>query len=145
MDFFPLLLTLLPWIELRGSIPAGIAAGMDPWFVLGAAIVLNIALFFPNWIGLEKGYSKIKRWRIVRKIVTKIKRKAVTIDPRHRTFGLALFIGIPLPFTGVYSGTLVAWLLGMDWKHALAGVIAGVLIAATIVFGICMGVLSLLL
>jgi uncharacterized membrane protein len=48
-------------------------------------------------------------------------------------WGLALFVAVPLPLTGAYTGTILGWLLGMDWRKAFLAVGVGVLIAGVVV------------
>lgn len=136
-------ITFLPWIELRGSIPAGIAMGLDPWFVFFLVIFLNIILFFPIYFSLKYLYSFLSRWSFFERIVTKIRTKGEPYVKKYGVIGVGIFIGIPLPGSGVYSGTLLAWLLGMSWKKAFVAAIIGVLIAGSIVFAASMGVLSI--
>ena len=142
-DLFPLLLTLVPWIELRGSIPLSIAVGLDPFFVLIAAIVLNIALFFPLWFCLELLYNKISHKRTVRWAARHALKRKATIE-KWGMPGLAILVAIPAPFTGVWTATILAWLLRMPPRPALVAIATGVVIAATIVFLLTMGALSVL-
>jgi len=132
-DILAMLLTFAPWIELRGSIPLGIAAGIDPLFVLVSAIILNILLFFPLWFGLELLYERTKRWRIVRWVTRHTLKRRAAVE-RWGIPGLAIFVAIPAPFTGVWTATILAWLLRMKAQRALAAVAIGVVIAAAVVW-----------
>ena len=138
IEYLSMLTTLIPWLELRGSIPIGVALGLNPWIVLASAIVLNILIFFPVYFGLRFLYKYVQNWRIVKKVIGMAEKRKEKLNSKGGVLALAIFIGIPLPFTGVYTGTLIAWLTGMEWKKALASVIIGVLIAAAIVFAIVM-------
>ena len=89
-------ITFLPWIELRGSIPAGIAMGLDPWFVLSLVLFLNIILFFPIYFGLRFIYSFFSRWSFFERIVTKIRIKGEPYVKKYGVIGVGIFIGIPL-------------------------------------------------
>ena len=129
-----LLTTLLPWVEMNGSIPLGLAAGLNPLLVFLAAIVFDIAIFFPLWIGLQVVYPKVSHWSIVQKVVSKAERKSKGIQ-KWGPLGLGLFIGAtPFPGSGVYTGTIIAWLLRMKFKHAFVAIIIGVLLSALIIF-----------
>ncbi len=139
-----IMVTILPWIELRGSIPIGIGLGLNPWFVFFTVVILNILIFFPVFFGMKFLYKYLIRWAFFGRVVTKIRRKVEPYVKKYGVIGVGIFIGIPLPGSGVYSGTLLAWLLGMKWKKAFLAAIIGVLIAGSIVFAASMGVLSFL-
>lgn len=132
--------TLVPWIELRGSIPYGIIdTGLHPVIVFLTAIVVNILLFFPIYFGLKFAHKYLVRWKFYEKTTTRIREKGEPYVKKYGVIGLGIFIGIPLPGSGVYSGTLLAWLVGMDWKKAFVAAVIGVLIAGSIVLGLAWG------
>ena len=139
-DLLVMLLTFVPWIELRGSIPLGIATGIDPFVVLILAIVLNIALFFPLWFVLDRLYEQTKNWRIVRWTIAHTLKRKATVE-KWGVLGLAIFVAIPLPFTGVWTATILAWILRMPVHRSFAAIALGVVGAAVIVFLATMGVL----
>ncbi|MFH1631388.1 MAG: small multi-drug export protein [Candidatus Aenigmatarchaeota archaeon] len=143
LEYLSMLITLIPWVELRGSIPIGVALGLNPWMVLASAIVLNILIFFPVYFGLKYLYKYVQNWRIIKRVVSSAQKRSEKFLGKKGILALAVFIGVPLPFTGVYSGTIIAWLIGMDWKRTLAAVVLGVLITATIIFAIVMGAVGL--
>ncbi|MEM7813680.1 MAG: small multi-drug export protein [Candidatus Aenigmatarchaeota archaeon] len=136
-----LLLAAVPWIELRGAIPVGIAAGLDPILVLAAAIALNVAMFFPIWLFLSALYPRIEKWRPMQWAAFKALKHKSAID-RWGVLGLAIFVAVPLPFTGAYTATLLAWLLRMPWRHAFVAIAVGVIVAGFLVFVASMGVLA---
>ena len=106
-------LTLVPWIELRGSIPYGIALGLNPILVLLFCIVVNILLLLPLFFFLDHLFPFIRHWAIIDKIVMRVQTKSEKYVDRWGFVGLALFVGVPLPGSGVYSGALAAYLLGI--------------------------------
>ena len=61
---------------------------------------------------------------------------------KYGFWGLTLFVAIPLPITGAYTGTILAWLLGMDWRKAFPAVGMGVIVAGVVVLLITLGVTS---
>jgi uncharacterized membrane protein len=67
------------------------------------------------------------------RIVGRARRKVHRAVERWGYWGLTVFVCIPLPFTGAWTGVLGAWVLGMEWRRALLAVTAGVLIAGGIV------------
>ena len=59
---------------------------------------------------------------------------------KYGFWGLPLFVAVPLPLTGAYTGTILAWLLDMNWKKAFPAVSLGVLVAGIVVLLITLGV-----
>jgi len=128
------IITLLPWIELRGAVPIGILVfGLDPVLVFIISLLGNIAVIFPIYFGLESGYSFIRRFDLVRNMIERAREKGKRLDGRNGFIGLALFVAIPLPVTGAWTGTLIAWVLHLDRKRAFLAIAAGVTLAAILV------------
>ncbi len=134
-DFWPVILTtMLPVSELRGGIPLGIVLGLDPLTVIIVAIIVNCLIFFPIFFAVNILYKDVlSKWNTFNRIVEKAHRKVIGHLERWGILGLAVFVGIPLPVTGVWTGTIIAWFLGLDWKKSFLSIALGVLISATIV------------
>lgn len=132
-------ITLIPFLELRASIPYGIITyGRENWlFIFIVAILANILIGIIIYILLDWIILILTKIRFVKRIYDKyIIRLQKKIDKGVVTYGIlsvGLFIGIPLPGTGVYSGALVAKLLGMKKRHFFLATIIGVLMAGIIV------------
>lgn len=140
------LVSMVPLIELRGAVPYGVIFGLPLWLTFVVAIVGNmlpvpIIYFFARKV-LEWGCNK----PVIGKFFTfclekghrggeKLKAKA----GRGLFWALLLFVGIPLPGTGAWTGTLAASLLDMGFKESVLACMGGVVLA-----GIIMGTLSLL-
>jgi len=133
-----IILTLLPALELRASIPYGILVLNMGWVsVFLICIITNIILGILLYqfidvimnICLKIGFLRRFYHRYVSKTQSSI-RKYVE---RYGNFGVAIFIGIPLPGSGVYSGSLGAYLIGMKFKSFILANIIGVIIAGVIV------------
>ena len=138
--------SMVPIIELRGAIPYGVAFGLPLGLTYGIAIVGNmlpvplIYLFARKILlwGQEKPLiGSFFRWCLQKGEVggEKLRAKA----GRGLFFALLLFVGIPLPGTGVWTGTLAASILNMGLKKSTLACMGGVILA-----GIIMGALSLL-
>lgn len=128
------ILTLVPWVELRGSIPLGIALGMHPLAVLAIGVAANCAVIVPGYYALEMGYDRwFSRLGPVRRAVVRVRARGAGLIERYKLLGLALFVAVPLPGTGAYSGTLLAWLLGLDRPRAWAAIALGVALAGVAV------------
>ena len=139
------LVTITPWIELRGAIPIGIGLGLNSWFVFIFTVFLNILIIPLIYYGLEFFYERFfKRFKILRNLVENVRRKGEKYILKYGIIGMVIFVGIPLPGTGAYSGTILAWLLGMKKREAFPAVVAGVLIAGIIVTLISMGFFKVL-
>ena len=141
-----ILVSMLPLIELRGAVPIAIDMGIDPLQALMICCVSNmvpvpIIYFFARnfllWGAKQKHIGKIctffleKGERAGQKLVKKTGRGGLFM-------ALLLFVGIPVPGTGAWTGTLAASFLNMGFKSTVASVSLGVLLA-----GIIMGTASL--
>ena len=143
LDFlWVILITLVPGIELRGSIPAGIGLGVDPYAVFLAAVLTNILLIPIIFIVLDKFWLKLAKYKFCRKSMERIWNRTHHRVRKHGYIALTLFVAVPLPVTGAYTGSLIAWLLNMDRKKAFVAIAAGVLIAGVLVTLIVMGLLQ---
>jgi len=142
-EFWPVILTtMLPVAELRGGIPLGFAMGLDPLIVVILAIVINSLIFFPIFFGVSILYKDVlSKWGAFNRVVERAHRRISGHLERWGILGLALFVGIPLPVTGVWTGTIIAWLLGLDWKKSFLAIGLGVLISATIVTAVSWGLI----
>lgn len=133
-------ITFIPAFELRASIPYGF---YDPDTTLSMAatvfvcVAANIALAPVVWLFLDKGIHIFLRVQWIQSlydsIVVRTQDKVHPYIERWGTLGLALFIGVPLPGSGVYSGGLGAFLLGFRFHQFMVASVFGVLIAGTLV------------
>jgi uncharacterized membrane protein len=140
-----LLVTVSPISELRGGIPLGISFGLPPWFVFLIAVVANALIFFPVFFALRFFYDKfLFRIPLFDKYLGNLRKRGGPIVDKYGFWGLALFVAVPLPLTGAYTGTILAWLLGMNWRRAFPAVSLGVLVAGIVVLLITLGVTSTL-
>jgi len=138
-----LAITLAPITELRGGIPVGISLGLDPLFTFFMAIVANALLFFPIFFVLRLFYDKfLSRIQIFNRYLDSVRRRGKPKVDKYGFLGLVLLVGIPLPVTGVYTATILSWLLGMDWRKAFPAIALGVVMAGVIVLLITLGVIE---
>lgn len=140
-------ISMVPIIELRGAIPIGVGLGLP---LIGAFIVSVIGNCLPvpfillfirvilKWMKGVKHLDKIALF-----LENKAHKKSVKVL-KYASAGLFLFVAIPLPGTGAWTGALIAALLDMRMKYALPSICAGVLCAGVIVSLICGGVLGFL-
>jgi len=140
-----LLATVSPISELRGGIPLGISLGLAPWFTFSIAVIANALIFFPVFFALRLFYDKfLFRIPLFNKYLDSLRKRGKPKVDKYGFWGLFLFVAIPLPVTGAYTGTILAWLLGMDWKKAFPAVGLGVIVAGVVVLLITLGVISIL-
>ena len=141
------LIAMIPVLELRAAIPAGVIAGLNIQTVLAAAIMGNL-LPIPFIIVFIR---KIFKWmqskspwfaNIVAKLEAKADKKKAQVL-KYEFWGLMLFVAIPLPGTGAWTGALIAAMLDMQLKRALPAIAVGVLTAAIIVTAATYGVAAL--
>lgn len=146
------LVSMVPIIELRGAIP--IAVGMDlPYIpslivcVLGNMVPVPFIYFFARkfliWGAKQKYIGKICDFFLVKG--EKAGQKLVAKTGRYGLFmALLLFVGIPLPGTGAWTGTLAASFLNMGFKSTVLSVVLGVVLAGIIMAVGSTGVFSLI-
>ncbi len=139
------IISMVPLIELRGAIPVGIGLGLPPVqtflvSIIGNMVPVPFIYLFARKV-LEWGADK----KIIGKFFTfclekgeKGGKKLQSKAGRGLFVALLLFVGIPLPGTGAWTGTLAASILDMDFKSSVIAVLGGVLLA-----GIIMGVASM--
>jgi len=133
-----ILITLIPTLELRASIPYGILRADMGWSaVFIVCTVTNIVLGPLVYLFLDKAVGLLLRFeridRLYRRTVARTQRRIQRSVDRYGEMGVALFIGVPLPGTGSYSGALGAYLLGLGYRKFIVANVIGVLMAGTIV------------
>jgi uncharacterized membrane protein len=125
-------LTWAPWIELRGSLPLAIQQGEALY--LPMILLANLAIYWPGYYFLQMVYHRIPEGSWVHRKLEGVRLKAHPLVEKYGVLGLAVFVAIPLPGTGAYSGTAAAWLLGMDKHKGFLAVSLGVVGAFLIVW-----------
>jgi uncharacterized membrane protein len=141
MNLTTLLLTsffaLLPISELRGAIPFAVLRGMKllPAALLATAVNALVPLLAFLFLStLHKLFYKVCAYkRFFDKFVERTRVKVHSSVEKYGYLGLLIFVAIPLPATGAWTGALGAWILGMDKKKAVWAIAGGVLVAGIIV------------
>jgi uncharacterized membrane protein len=146
--FYTMLMSMVPVVELRGGIPFGVALGLDIWPAYVAAVIGNMlpVPFIIIFIRRIFQWMRVHMPRLnslVDKLEQKAHLKGRTVT-KYRYLGLMIFVAIPLPGTGAWTGSLVAAFLDMRLRKALPVVFLGVLIAGVLISAITFGVTSLL-
>lgn len=139
--------SLIPILECRGGLIVASLLKVNIWqaipiCVIGNIIPIPFILFF-----IKKIFAWLKRFSFAHPFVEKLEKRAMNKSDgmNHGEFlGLLLFVGIPLPGTGAWTGSLIASLLEMDIKKASIAIFLGVLLATLIVSTLSYGLLGAL-
>ena len=138
------LISLLPILELRGGILAGTLLGVD-WPIAYLICVIGNLLPIPFiLLFIRKIFDCLRNTRFVKlvdKLEAKAEKKSAKVT-KYKKFGLFLFVAIPLPGTGGWTGALIASVLKMRLKDSLPPIIAGVLVAGFVMTLLSYGVLG---
>ena len=139
------IISMLPILELRGGLIASALLGLQglPSFII--CFVGNIIpIPFILWL-ITPIFDYLKKTKLFRGIVNKLENKAMSKKDKIEKLqyiGLLLFVGIPLPGTGAWTGCLIAALLDMDKKKALLYAVLGVIMAGVIMMILSFGILD---
>ena len=132
-----ILIAASPIAELRAAIPLAILTFDFPWYhALLLAIIGNLLPVPFILLFLEAATRLLSRVPLFKKWLNWLferTRKRGKIIQRYKRIGLVLFVAIPLPVTGAWTGSLAAVLFGVSFKHAFLSILAGVIIAGIIV------------
>jgi len=141
------IISMCPILELRGGLIAASLLNMDPWLsylicMIGNILPIPFILWLINRILKWMRNSKSKKINGVAKWLDKKVDKHKGQIEKYGYLGLVLFVGIPLPGTGAWTGCLIASVLEMDKKKSLLAAIIGVFIASIIMMLLSFGLLS---
>ncbi|OUQ82231.1 small multi-drug export protein [Flavonifractor sp. An100] len=137
---FTMLVSMVPIIELRGGLPFGVALGLPYHLAFPAAVLGNIIPAPFIIVYIRRVFLLMRRYLPrLNGLVDKLERKAHLKGQkvqRYQYLGLWLFVAIPLPGTGAWTGSLAAAFLDMRLKKALPAVVLGVLTAGCIMLAL---------
>ena len=143
-----MLISMLPVVELRGGLPAGVAMGLPVPAAFLASLIGNmipvpfIILFVrPLFKWIRVHIPKLEGF--VSRLEARAKAKSANVV-RYQTWGLLLFVAVPLPGTGAWTGALIAALLDLRLKLAVPAITAGVFLAGIIISLLTYGAAALL-
>lgn len=143
------LVSMVPIIELRGAIPIATGMGLSPWIAIPIAIIGNLLPVPFIIIFIKRIFAWMRKISPkLNSIVDKMEAKAEKNKDKvlkYAFWGLALFVAIPLPGTGAWTGALVAAMLDMPLKKAFPSIIIGVLGAGIIISFVSYGAASIIM
>ena len=140
--------SMFPLIELKGAIPVGEALGLTLWQTALLAYVGSTLVCVPIYFLLRPIFALLKKWKAISRLVEKIEgvfsRRAARIAERSGTsegreltrmlsLGVFAFVAVPLPLTGVWTGTAIAVFLGLKFKDTIFPVMLGNLAAGSVI------------
>lgn len=136
----------LPISELRGAIPLALYYGMSFSKAFWLSILGNTVFIIPALFLFEPISCRLRKFRLWSRffdwVFERTKNNSEVIQ-KYEALGLALFVAVPLPMTGAWSGVIAASLFKIRFRYALMAIVAGVLCAGLIVLALCaLGMLS---
>jgi uncharacterized membrane protein len=136
------IISALPIVELRGALPIAINVFHMPWYwayflaVIGNMLPVPILLLF--FESLAKIVSKVEPGKKLVDWVFRHTRRHEKMIQKYEWLGLMLFVAIPLPMTGAWTGSIIAFILGMRFTYAFLSILCGVIIAGAVVTSLCL-------
>lgn len=151
---YALILTIMPITELRVGLPIAITYAIEKnislLLIFSIVVLLNILVIFFIFYFLDnihKIFMNIKIYRdIFNKFLEKFRKRVDKLERKYKSIGflaLVLFVAVPLPITGVWTGSLASWLLGLDRKKSILAIALGVIIAGILILFGTLGILNL--
>ncbi len=141
------LIAMLPIFELRGAIPAGYAMGMtNPLAIYALAVAGNIVPVLPILLLLGPAERRLRRYRVWNRFFDWLFARTVSrssLVQKYESRGLILFVAIPAPVTGAWTGSVAAYLFKLPLRFAIPCIILGILIAGIVVTLATQGVIAL--
>ncbi len=146
-ELYTMLIAMVPISELRGAIPWALTSGGLSWgkaylfSVLGNLLpVVPLLLFLDpvsGWL-MKKSpmFQRFFHW-----LFTRTRRRSRVVE-KYEAFGLVIFVAIPLPITGAWTGTVAAFLFGVRFWYALPAIMGGILLAGGVVTLASLGVID---
>ena len=135
-EWVVLVVATLPIAELRLAIPLGLSFGMPLAKVFMLSLIGNIIPVAPILFLLAPVSQRLRRFKLWARffdwLFTRTKKRAEAVQ-KYEALGLALFVAIPLPMTGAWTGAIAASLFKIRFRYAFIATIAGIIIAGIIV------------
>lgn len=136
------ILSATPISEVRGGIPVGLCYYQLPLATtLLVAVLANVLAVVPVILGFNWAAERLESKPVLGKLVTRLIHRARSKEAlvnKHGVWALALFVAIPLPITGAWTGATIAAVFGMNFWRALFCMFVGVLVASVIVTALSM-------
>ncbi len=142
---YAIILTILPITELRVGLPIAILYAKEngiPLIIIFLFILLiNLILIFLIFLFLDFLHERLMNLKFYKKFfnfyLKRFQKRVDKFEKRHEALGflaLVIFVAIPLPGTGAWSGCLVSWILGLERKKSILFISVGIIIAGLLIF-----------
>ncbi|MCK4647635.1 small multi-drug export protein [Candidatus Pacearchaeota archaeon] len=149
------ILTIMPVTELRVGLPVAILYAIEQnipiWLIFSLIVLLNVLIIFFIFYFLDHIHHVFLKFnpykKLFEKYVGKFQKKVDKFEKKYETLGflaLVLFVAVPLPGTGAWTGCLLSWLVGLDRKKSILAISIGVLMAGLFILFGTLGFLSFL-
>lgn len=141
-ELIVVIISALPIAELRVALPIAIISFHMPWHkafclaIIGNLLPVPILLLFLEPLAKVVSRVEVGR-RLVNWVFEHTRRRGKAIE-RYEKIGLTLFVAIPLPVTGAWTGSIAAFLLGLRFRYAFLSILTGIIIAGAIVTSLCL-------
>lgn len=138
-------ISMTPILELRGGLLAASYLHVEMWKAIGICVVGNLIPVPFILLLITPIFNWLKKTKMFRPMVEKMENKAMSKKDRiekYEFWGLVFFVGIPLPGTGAWTGSLIASMLGIKFKKAFPAVCVGVAMATVIMTVLGYGLLG---
>ncbi|MEN8005465.1 MAG: small multi-drug export protein [Candidatus Krumholzibacteriota bacterium] len=140
------LVAMLPVFELRGAVPLGYAMGMEsPVLIYLLSVAGNFVPVLPILFLLGPAERTLRRFKTMDRFFDWLFRRTVSrskLIKKYESLGLILFVAIPAPMTGAWTGSVAAYLFKLPLRMAIPCIILGILIAGVVVTLVSQGVIS---
>ena len=151
---YSIILTLMPISELRIGLPLAInyakESGIPIALIFFLIVLINIFLIFVIFFLLDNLHKILINFNIYKKIfnfyLKKIQKKVDKFEKSYQKtgfFALMIFVAIPLPGTGAWSGCLISWILGLERRKSIMAIAAGIMIAGILILLGTLGIYSM--
>lgn len=140
-------MSAVPILEFKAGIPLGIARGLDPVWATALGIAGTLVQVPFNLLFLKLLRTWAERWRPARRFLVWSRmraRKHRHLVRRYGMLGVAFIVGIPIPGTGLFTGTVAGSLIGLATGPLLTGLVLGTIAAAVLVTLTTQGIVQLL-
>lgn len=142
-----LITAMIPFIEVRGAIPVGVSLGLTP---IHAAIISFFGSMIPVpfiLFTIRPIFNRLKKTKTFSMLIARLTHRSLSKSgqiQKYGAWGLLIFVAIPLPGTGVWSGSLAAALLDMRFKWAFPAILVGNMIASSLILGLSHGFINVM-
>jgi uncharacterized membrane protein len=147
---YSILLSISPISELRGGIPYALSQGYNIYFAFFLCTLSNILIVLFLLLFLKYFHDFFMKYRFYKSTFgffhKRAEKRSRVVDKKMKNLGylaLCLFVAIPLPMTGAWTGTLISFILGLDKKKSFIAISAGVIIAGLLISLISLGLINL--